>query len=581
MNIELALLDQQVQGLAKKFNNQLDSDENKQVSKAFLALAIKTLFDVDDDEIIDCIYDSGNDYSIDSIYISDIINDSFSIKIIQSKYKRFLRQDNSYYDGDSKFPRTDVEKMLSSLSLILDPNKDLINLPIRLKTKITEIKELLQSGIIPRVDVYFCNNGLRWDEESQNIIDSKNFPDWINFHHFNHNSIINILRAREDINDTIQITGKAIVEDFDYARVMIGKVRVEIFAELFKKYGDKLLEKNVRKYLGSKNNRVNEAIKLSLLKDSNSNFFFLNNGITMIVSDFTYNAMQERDYTVNLKDIHIINGGQTCKTIEETVLDNPDHDFSKVFVLVRIYKLSKEYVNLINEITYATNSQTAINLRDLKSNDDIQKSLIQSVSELEKDESQEPVYTYKPKRDDITSKNAITIAVAAEAILSVWNQEPHVVKFKKNRLFEDAYYNKIFTQELNGAKLVLAVLIWRYVETKRKAYLEELFTKYPFIGYASNILAMTIGILLLKESQITQNQISHINFKQLKEKFEVDIDKFYKDSLEIIKKGLQEYENIKINLDTDSLQRIAGAFRSGFLTKNVLDIINKNKTVQS
>ena len=68
------------------------------------------------------------------------------------------------------------------------------------------------------------------------------------------------------------------------------------------------------------------------------------------------------------------------------------------FVLVRIYKLNPEHIKLINEITYATNSQTAINLRDLKSNDDIQKSLIQSVSELEKDAQRDSTYTYKPKK---------------------------------------------------------------------------------------------------------------------------------------------------------------------------------------
>ena len=124
----------------------------------------------------------------------------------------------------------------------------------------------------------------------------------------------------------------------------------------------------------------------------------------MVVSDFSYNAMQDRDFTVKLNDIHIINGGQTCKTIEETIGTNNDFDFTKAFVLVRIYKLNPEHIKLINEITYATNSQTAINLRDLKSNDDIQKSLIQSVSELEKDAQGDSTYTYKPKRDEIIYK---------------------------------------------------------------------------------------------------------------------------------------------------------------------------------
>ena len=569
MNIELSIIDQQVQGIAQRLNEQLDIDKEKQISKAYLYLVIKNIIDINEDEdILDCIYDSGNDYSIDGLYISDVLNDSFNIKIIQTKYTRVLKNNGNYYDGKAQFPRTDVIKMLNSIPLIFDPSKELLNIPIKLKTKISEIKELLQSGIIPTVEVYLSNNGTKWDKEAQSLIDNSNFPDWISFTHFNHNSIVNLSRTRENINDTLNITGKAIVEDFDYARVMIAKVKVEEFYKLFQKHGDKLLEKNVRKYLGAKSNRVNDAIRKSLLKESNSDFFFLNNGITMIVSSFTHNAIQEKDFTVRLNDIHIINGGQTCKTIEETLVDNPAFDFSKAYVLIRIYMLSPEQEKLINEITYATNSQTAINLRDLKANDEIQKSLIDDVSRLVVDEQGKPEYIYKPKRDNITSRNSITIAVAAEAILSIWNKKPHVVKFRKTRLFEDNYYNEIFTDKLNGAQLVLAVLIWRYVETKRKTSIDELYEEYPFIGYSSNLVSMIIGIFILKDKSITKDKITYINFKDLREIFEEKKEMYYVDALNLVKEEL-ESERVSIDLETDSLQRIAGLFRSGYLTEYV------------
>lgn len=575
MNIELSLIDQQVYGIAEKLNTKLDKNPEKQISKAFLYLVLKNILDTDgEDDILDCIYDSGNDYSIDGLYVSDVLNDSFSIKIIQTKYTRVLKKDGSYYDGRGQFPRTDIVKMINSLSLVLDPNKVLVNVPIKLKTKIAEIKELLQSGIIPTVDVYLAHNGLMWDDEAQFIIKNSNFPDWINFIHFNHHSIVNLSRTRENINDTLNVTGKAIVEDFDYARVMIAKVQVEEFFKLFQKHGDKLLEKNVRKYLGVKSNRVNDAIRESLLKESNSDFFFLNNGITMIVSNFTYNAMQEKDFAVRLTDIHIINGGQTCKTIEETIQDNPYFDFSKAFVLVRIYMLANEQEKMINEITYATNSQTAINLRDLKANDEIQKSLIDDVANLVVDEGGKPEYIYKPKRDNIISRNIITIAVAAEAIFSIWNEKPHVVKFRKNRLFEDNYYNDIFSKKLNGAQLVLAVLIWRYVETKRKTSIESLYETYPFVGYASNIVSMMIGIVLLQDMHISRDKITYHNFKELKEKFEISKDTYYINALNTLKGELQS-EHVQIDLESDSLQRIAGLFRGGYLTEHIIRKLKK------
>jgi len=161
MNIELSLIDQQVQGIAEKLNTKLDVNTNKQVSKAFLFLVLKNLIDSDDEEdILDCIYNDGNDYSIDGLYVSDVVNDSFTIKVIQTKYTRILKNNGSYYDGKGVFPRTDVIKMINTLPLILDPNKQPVNMPIRLKTKIAEIKELLQNGIIPTVEVYLSHNGL-------------------------------------------------------------------------------------------------------------------------------------------------------------------------------------------------------------------------------------------------------------------------------------------------------------------------------------------------------------------------------------------------------------------------------------
>ena len=137
MNIELALIDQQVQAILKQYGNKLGTDLNKQISKAFLFLVIKTLFELEDgEEIFDCMYDGGNDYSIDGLYVSDVVNDSFNIKIIQTKYKRYIKENGEYYNGESKFPRTDIQKMLNSLSLILDPHKDVLNISPKLILKL-------------------------------------------------------------------------------------------------------------------------------------------------------------------------------------------------------------------------------------------------------------------------------------------------------------------------------------------------------------------------------------------------------------------------------------------------------------
>lgn len=503
MDIELTFLDQMIQKTATDLNELLDVDSDKQISKAFTYICMKSVLGMDDqDELLKMLYDNSGDYGIDGLYVSDLGNDILNIKIFQTKYKRLHKKSGKRYDGKANFPANDIVKMLNSIKTIFDPLKELTGVRYELQSKIEEIRSFIADGIVPKIDIYMCNNGIMWNEIAGQEIKNTDLSDWIKFHHINHKDIVNFLRNRENINDKIQFSGKAIVDNFEHKRTLIGKVNVNEFYDLFQKHGDKLLEKNIRNFLGTKSNKVNEAIKKTLINTKdNSDFFFLNNGVTIVVSKFTHNELQEKNYKVNLTDMHIINGGQTCKAIEETIKENPELDTSRAFVLVRIYELSENTEELINKITYATNSQIVVNLRDLKSQDSRQITLSEAVKILETDEKGNPVYTYKIKKGDRSNKNTISITVAAESIISTWRKQPHKVKFRKNRLFDDEQYDIIFTEELNSAQLVLAVLIWRFVETKRKHYSDEYYDKYPFVAYASNHLCMIIGSKILQKKQ--------------------------------------------------------------------------------
>ena len=59
----------------------------------------------------------------------------------------------------------------------------------------------------------------------------------------------------------------------------------------------------------------------------------------------------------------------------------------------------------------------------------------------------------------------------------------------------------------------------------------------------------------------------------MKSYLDENIEKLYKEALEIVKKEL-EGENINIKLNIDSLQRIAGAFRGGYLTQQIINKLN-------
>jgi hypothetical protein len=436
--------------------------------------------------------------------VGDVNDYDFSVTIFQGKYSFNLTKDNH-------FPANSVQRVIGTIGAIFDPGKS-VDMNDDLKPKITDIRSLIADGYIPNIKCIFVNNGLRWNSDGDNHIDNANFPkEQVFFDHFNHQDIVSSLQSKKGINETLKLSGKSIQEDFNFKRVLIGKINVVELSELFDRHGENLLEQNIRKYLGLNRNRVNEAIKNTLLSNKRDNFYFYNNGITMICSKFSYNALQADNWSIKVDNLQVINGGQTCKTILHTVKDNPNVDYSQAYVMVRLYELSgEETETLITDVTIATNSQNPVDLRDLRANDELQRRLETDIAGLG--------YKYKRKKDSASSQPEITIlsSVAAESIYAVWRKKPHQAKFKKNDLF-GAFYREIFS-DINGSQLIMAVLIYRYCDAQRKKV--DLINTYSHIPYSNYFMAMIIGELLLSDLNISFENLSHKSFSGAKEYFE-------------------------------------------------------------
>ncbi len=308
---------------------------------------------------------------------------------------------------------------------------------------------------------------------------------------------------------------------------------------------------------------MNEAIKQTLLSEKKENFYFKNNGITMICKKFSYNALQAKNWDVIAENIQIINGGQTCKTIQHTLNEFPQEDYSQVFVLVRLYELSEdqrqENEDLIQEITLATNSQNPVDLSDLRANDALQKRLELGMKPFG--------YTYKRKKDLSSSNdNIIPLSVAAQAIYAIWKRKPNVAKFRRKELF-GTLYDYVYTEDLNPAQVVIAALIYRYCDSQRKK--TTLIDKFPHIPYSNYFLSMIIGDLVLSKNSITLNTLTHKNFEQVKEYFEREKGRLFDEANEQINQALNvlfgDYTKVEVT-------RLAAAFRHGELL-SILDII--------
>ncbi len=562
MNINASIVDQRIGGILEDhqdlFGDEKDPDRRK--TNAFTTLVMSAFMGMPLEEASELLTDGGNDAGIDGMHIGEEEDGEFSVTLFQTKYRKDL-------NVEANFPETAIQKAINTIGVLFDPSKD-IQLNPRIAPRVEEIRSLIRDGYIPNIRMVFSNNGAIWTKQSQNWMDQSGFPsEQVQWIHYNHDSIIAVLQKKRSVNDSLRMHGKAVLEEFNFRRVLIGKVPVTEIAELFNRHDDLLLERNIRRYLGMHSNRVNSAIHQTLIDpEKRENFFFFNNGITMICRQFRHNALQGENFQVKLDGLQIINGGQTCKTIQQT-LNSPDllSAFESVYVLVRIYELADNDQGFVHDITYATNSQNPVDLRDLRSNDEIQKQLELGIKELG--------YSYKRQREETSGgPTVVTSSVVAESVLAIWRRSPHQAKFRRREHF-GALYKRIF-ENLNAAQALMAVQIFRYVENQRKRPMME--NPPEFLPYAAHYMAMLMGNFLLQtvENNGMGTQITHRNFKEVLVLFEREKESFLVTSIQDISVALKGLYGEDRKL---SLQQLSATFRRGdlmeFFARGFLDDI--------
>lgn len=551
MDINASIVDQRLTGIleehAQLLPAGLEKDPTRQRAAAFVLLCTATLLDLPLNDAADLLTEGGQDEGVDALHFGEVEEGEFAVTLFQAKYKM---KDLS---GTANFPENGVQKALDTIAVLFDPARQL-HLNERLAPRIEEIRSLIREGNIPVVRVVLCNNGAVWPDSAQKRIAQSGFPaEQVTWTHFNHASIVGVLQKHKSVDDSLRLSGKAVIEEFNYRRVLIGKVPVTEIAQLFARQGDLLLERNIRRYLGTHGNRVNHAIFQTLTHaEKRDDFYFYNNGITMICRKFRHNALQGENYQIKLEGMQVINGGQTCKTIERAVQAGAQGtSFDNVYVLLRLYELAEDDQDFVREITYTTNSQNPVDLRDLRSNDEIQKQLEIGMRDLG--------YHYKRQREDGgLGSQTISATVLAESCLACLNRMPHQAKCMRKEHF-GKLYETIFNG-LQAAPAIISVWIFRFVESLRKSY-EGKPSQPIYIPYASHYLAMQMMTELLARNHLKREQLSHQNFAEVFSHLQIHQLEIYNLAQDKLRMALNVlYGNRQI-----SLQQFAATFRRGDL----------------
>lgn len=176
-------------------------------------------------------------------------------------------------------------------------------------------------------------------------------------------------------------------EDYKLENVLDAKYVFTPVSSIFRLYRDSIeknypiFDMNIREYLGNKG--VNKKIYETLLDENDrKNFFYYNNGITMICEEMT--SVETRPYGNNInavfsvKNPQIVNGCQTVNSIYEALKNvNPselEQKYKDTFVMLKILQINREneYEEKLykNIVTY-NNSQNSIEEKTFVANNSI------------------------------------------------------------------------------------------------------------------------------------------------------------------------------------------------------------------
>lgn len=509
-----------------KVNKNMVTNNHDRPGHSFLHLMLDALFPRCEEDISSLITDGGNDRGADAVYIQEIDNTA-QVNIIQSKYS------NSIKGSRSNFPGVEIDKLISLLRDIIDKSEDTINhTNSMLKHKIQDVWNLVSQGKIIYFKVFLISNGLPLaHHERERFSSFCNQYDYINFEEINFSNVINLLITERRDKEVGTITT---VDQQRYDRIdcdirgVVANVDAESYIKMISTEDGEnikrhLFDENIRGFLGI-DGGYNQQIFNSSISNENHLFWYLNNGITIIAKDFSYQKI--RGAKLHIEDFQIVNGAQTSFSLFEAYKKHPEK-ISDVVLLIKVFASSRDDVS--SQIAIATNSQARISSRDLKANDILQKRI--STAFLDHG------IFYERKRNQYENENInskIDSLKLGQAILSYDLKQPHRSRTQSDEIF-GSYYNTIFNNNLNIEYLIKLSKLYLFVSKDRQTDIDEL-RRYTHDTNSNEFAAYTQWHILYCISVLSSEN-------GLKIPEEKDFEEYLQKAKEIISRIANKYKN--------------------------------------
>jgi hypothetical protein len=224
-----------------------------------------------------------------------------------------------------------------------------------------------------------------------------------------------------------------------------------------------MFEANVRDYQGQ--TEVNEAIASTLVGKPAEDFWWLNNGVTVLASKGSIIGK-----TLTIQDPQVVNGLQTSTEVFNYLSRKPTEDDDRT-VLVRVIVSDDETSR--DRIIRATNSQTSIPAASLRATDMIHRNIEDRFA---------AVGLYYDRRKNF-QKNAgrprdriITIPYLAQAVTAIVLQQPDDSRARPSSLLKsDDTYKKVFNSKYPIELFLICAETMRSIDGFLRTEVESVF----------------------------------------------------------------------------------------------------------
>jgi len=291
----------------------------------------------------------------------------------------------------------------------------------------------------------------------------------------------------------------------------------------FIKENNKLIESifdsNVRDWQG--NIEVNKEIRKTIIDDFGRDFWWLNNGITVIASGY-----KQYGKSLHLKNIQIVNGLQTSFEVANNFKKIEEDERS---ILVKV--IITEDKETIDKIIYASNNQTNVRPATLRATESIHRRIEGFFNSNG--------YYYERRKNyyrnlGIETKKIFNIQNTAQAFEAICNFNISTARSTPTKLIKDEKsYKNIFSEDIDYRIYLNCCLIYRRVYDFILTL--ESDNKNTMKNFAYHF-ARVLASFITGKSEYLKEEIRDIDVEKIE-------DKLIKNSYEFLINFIKEYQS--------------------------------------